>query len=169
METEIKILSSEEAEKQNIFLSTLLERNKTADDWIDAHASGTLRKNKKLNFSWKKQYLEERIAWEFGWWFKCLPRTRLTFGDAITEGDCKPITEAGWHIERFLSKHPHIYDYFEVKYIMVSSTNESSGEEGIGLILRATTANWVPGGHLVYCIVTQFNTSTNEYQEARSL
>ncbi len=170
METEMRVLSDQD-KKDSIheFEGLLVNRNMSADDWVNHHASGTLRKNKKLKFSWRKQYIEERIAWEFGWPFKCLPRTRITFGDAITEGDCKPLTEAGWHMERYLSKYPYPGDTFEVKYIIVAPTQEEPGEEGVGLILRSTMVNWIPPGNLVYAIIAPFDTKKNEFLEARSL
>jgi len=62
----------------------------SAEEFIEKHASGTLRKNKHLGMVWRAQYLQERTAYEFGWGFECLPRSRVTFGDAYTEGDCKP-------------------------------------------------------------------------------
>ena len=69
-------------------------RMMSASDWIEEHGSGTLRKNKKLGMAWKAQYLEERIAYEFGWEFECQARSRIMFGDAYTEGDCSAVTEA---------------------------------------------------------------------------
>src|SRR5262249_9130124 len=43
----------------------------SAEEFIEKHASGTLRKNKSLGMVWKQQYLAERCAYEFGWGFEC--------------------------------------------------------------------------------------------------
>jgi hypothetical protein len=50
-------------------------RNMPEEEWIDKHASGTLRKNKRIGFSYRAQYLNERVAYEFGWGFQILPRS----------------------------------------------------------------------------------------------
>src|SRR4051794_16722101 len=94
-------------------------RQLEADQFIERHASGTLRKNKRLGMAWREQYLEERMAYEFGWGFECQPRSRVTFGDAYTESNCGPVTEAGWHIERYLEMSVFPEDCFEAKYINV--------------------------------------------------
>jgi len=147
-------------------LPVYISRFYPADDWIDKHASGTLRKNKRLGFSWRKQYLEERICWEFGWYFKCIPKSRVRFGDALTEGDCKEITEAGWHMERYISRWPFIEDEFEVTSIEATLA-DGTIEKGIGLVVKKTSANWIPVGHLVYAIIVPEINET--YLEARPL
>jgi hypothetical protein len=126
-------------------------------DWIDDHASGSLRKSKKLGFSYRNLYLEERVAHDFGWAFKIAPRSRITFGDAMMEGDCHALTEACWHSERLLSRNPFPdTDYYEVKYIYEADVTGKISREGVGLILRQTSAKWLPAGHIVYAIIAEF-------------
>lgn len=134
-------------------------RGMKSAEWIDHNppfCSGTLRKNKHLGFRWYQQYLEERVCWEFGWEFECLPSSRIRFNDALTEGDCGPITEAGWHMERYITLRPFLEDRFEVKSIEVTYEDETV-KEGVGLILRETSARWIPNGHIVYAIVTEWD------------
>ena len=138
-----------------------------AEEFIDKHASGTLRKNKSLRMVWKSQYLHERVAYEFGWGFECLPRSRVTFGDAYTEGDCKPITEAGWLCERYMSLAVFPEDRCEVKYINVEYDDENK-KEGIGLIVRETSAAWVPDGHIVFAIVAEYDPVRKRWHRARN-
>ena len=140
-------------------------RQETADEFIERHASGTLRKNKRLGMVWRDQYLHERTAYEFGWAFECLPRSRVTFGDAHTAGDSKPITEAGWHIERYLELSAFPEDRFETKYINVEY-KDGSTREGVGMICRQTSAPWIPGGHIVFAIVAGFDPKTKTWQHA---
>lgn len=151
-----------EALKNRINLRTM-----NADQWIDIHASGTLRKNKRLGMAWKSQYLEERIAYEFGWEFECQPKSRIMFGDAYTEGDSSAVTEAGWHIERYIEMNIFPEDKFECKYINVEySTGEK--KEGIGIIVRETSANFIPTGQIVYSIIAEFDTIKNEWKHANN-
>ncbi len=137
-------------------------RSLSADDWIDAHASGTLRKNKRIGFTWRSQYLHERICYEFGFCFEILARSYVVFGDPITYGDCSFVTEAGWHIERYLTLSIFPEDYFETKYIEIEYPNGQK-KEGVGIIVRKTSATWVPSGHIVFAIVAEFDPIKNDW------
>lgn len=129
-------------------------RSMSEDEWIEKFASGTLRKNKRIGFSYRTQYLHERVCYEFGPVFALLPRSYVTFGDAITEADCKPITEAGYYMERYISKFPFKEDYFEVKYIHADYNNYK--KEGVGLVVRETSCQWIPHGYIVFGIIAEF-------------
>lgn len=131
------------------------QRSMSADAWVDEHGSGTLRKNKRIGFAWKSQYREERVAYEFGWTFECVPASRVMWGIPITEGDCHSVTEAGWHIERFFTRNVFAEDFYEAKYIRVEYPDGSS-KEGIGLVLRQTSAAWVGDGQLVFAIIAEY-------------
>lgn len=141
------------------------QRTMSADEWVETHASGTLRKNKRLGMTWRNQYIEERVCYEYGWEFELQPRSRIMFGDAFTEGDESAVTEAGWHIERFMEMKIFPEDIIEAKYINVEY---SWGEkkEGIGIIFRQTSSEWLPKGHILFAIVAEFNTETGEWKEA---
>lgn len=139
----------------------------SSEKWIELHASGTLRKNKKIGFSWKNQYLNERIAYEFGWEFEILPASRVTFNDPFSEEDSKSITEAGWHCERYIIRNPFPEDVFECKYIIIEYPNEKR-REGIGLICKQTSAKFVKNGFLVFAIISEFNKEHNSYKRARN-
>ncbi|MCC6807335.1 MAG: hypothetical protein IT381_07915 [Deltaproteobacteria bacterium] len=138
-----------------------------ADAFVERHASGTLRKNKRLGMAWRDQYLVERTAWEFGWVFECLPRSRVTFGDAFTEGDNKALTEAGWHIERYIELSAFPEDRFETKYITVEYKDDAK-KEGVGIIVRQTSAAFVPSGHVLFAIVSEFDPKTQRWHEAQN-
>lgn len=168
METEIKRLGKDE----QAFSYTQGLRNRTAirelmeEQWIENHASGTLRKNKRIGFSYRIQYLSERVAYEFGYGFEILPRSQIIFGDPITEGDCHSITEAGWHIERYMALDI-FNDHVEAKYIN-ASYRDNSVREGVGMIVRATSATWVPAGHIVFAIVAEFDPIRKQWKDARN-
>ena len=114
-------------------------RQMSAEDFVDEKASGTLRKNKRLGFVWHPQYLHERVCYEFGWTFEVLPRSQVTFNDALTAGDCKPLTEAGWFIERYQSLSVFSEDQFEAKYIQVEE-RDGKRREGVGIVVTQTSA-----------------------------
>lgn len=136
--------------------------------WIDKHGSGTLRKNQRLGFVSRPQYLHERVCWEFGHTFELLPRSRVTFGDPISEADCKPVTEAGWFIDRYFSLNKAVFpdDYYECKYIY--SSRHDVAVEGIGIIVRATCAPWLPGGHILFSIVAEYSKSLDMFKPAQN-
>ncbi|TSC82431.1 MAG: hypothetical protein G01um101419_587 [Parcubacteria group bacterium Gr01-1014_19] len=165
-QTEIVPISQEvldsPAMKKRVELRTM-----SAESFIEGHASGTLRKNKRLQFAWKSQYWEERIAYEFGWGFRSAPYSQVTYNDPITCGDDKSVTEAGWHIERYLNMSVFPEDYFEAKYIMVED-RDGHRHEGIGIIVRQTSAAWIPRGHLIFAIVAKFRPDTGHYEHAEN-
>ena len=142
-------------------------RTMDAEAFIDRHASGTLRKNRRLGMVWREQYLEERVAYEFGWEFQCLPRSRVTFGDAYTEGDVAALTEAGWHIERYIEMREFPEDHIETKYLNVEY-KDGAVREGVGMIVRQTSAPWIPSGHIVFAIVATYDPVKKLWHEARN-
>lgn len=135
-----------------------------ADEWIEEHGSGTLRKNKRIGFAWHTQYMQERIAYEFGYYFECVPRTRITFNDPITEGDCHPITEAGWHIERYQNLSVFEEDKFEAKYISVEY-RDGTRREGVGMVVTETSFS-VSSGNIIFVIIAEYDVVNKQYKPA---
>lgn len=164
METR-KVTMNKEIESTPALAKRVAARLMLAEDFVERHASGTLRKNKRLGMSWRTQYLHERVVYEFGYGFECLARSRVMFGDAFTLADCGPLTEAGWLCERHIEMSIFPEDRYEVKYITIE---EDGGKrrEGVGLILRETSASFVPDGHIVFAIVTEFDVAKDEYLPA---
>ena len=161
METEV----AKQPNPDNLCLRMLELRRMSEDDFIEKHASGTLRKSKRIGMVYRSLYLKERTAYEFGYNFEILPRSLVTFGDPITEGDCHPLTEAGWHIERYLFLNGGKDEYYECKYIHVDYP-DGSKKQGLGIIVRRTTAQYVPTGHIVFAIVTEFDPIKGDWKEA---
>ena len=149
------------------FKRLLDSRLMPADQWIEEHGSGTLRKNKRIGFSWQSQYRIERAAWEFGWCYEMLPKTRVSFNDPISAGDCKACTEAGWHIERIMSRNPFDEDIYEVKYIHANGSGGKGGpsgpRQGLGLIVKQTCAPWIPRGHVIFAFISEYDPETHEW------
>ena len=163
---ETRIVPVDDSVKQSPALARVLAvRTMDADEFVERHASGTLRKNKRIGMVWREQYLHERAAYELGWAFECLPRSRVTFGDAYTEGDVKALTEAGWHIERYIEMSVFPEDHFETKYLNVEY-KDGSTREGVGIVVRQTSAQFVPGGHLVFAIVAEFDPIKKIWKDA---
>lgn len=141
-------------------------RTMSKEEFIENHGSGTLRKNTKIGIKSHSQYLEERIAYEFGWGFQSMPSTRVTVGEAITEGDVKGLTELGWFAERYLMTRVFEEDLIEVKIIQYE---DCAGKrfEGNGIVVKQTSFN-VPNGHLVFAIITHYDTQKEEWGEAEN-
>lgn len=137
------------------------------EHFIEHHGSGTLRKNTRIGMVTKSHYLEERVAYVFGYGFVCLPRSYVTYGDAYSEPDCHPITEAGWHAERMMMVSPFPEDKFQVKYIMIEHQN-GDREEGVGIIVRQTCASFIPSGHIVFAIVAHFDKKKKKFRKAKN-
>lgn len=176
METSIIAVSQgtiRAAEGSPAFNRLLNSRLLSSDKWVELHASGTLRKNKRIGFSWSSQYRIERTAWEFGWHFEMAPKSKLTLAMPITAGDCKACTETGWHIERLIERNPFEEDIYEVKYIRCDTLEPNIGNkpprEGVGIIVKQTCANWIPGGHIVFAFSSVYNPINNEWSESNPL
>ena len=166
METE-KVPVSRDVRRSPALKRRLAVRLIDAETFIENHASGTLRKNKRIGMAWNAQYLEERVVYEFGWEFECQPRSRVTFGDAYSEQDAHAVTEAGWHIERYKELWPFPEDYFEAKYVNVEY-GDGRRREGIGIIVRQTSAPFIPKGHLVFAIVAEFDPLAKRWRDAKN-
>lgn len=164
METQI-VPMDKELESCAALKGIIAQRTMSADDWVETYGSGTLRKNKRLQMTWRAQYLEERTAYQFGWEFQIQPRSRIMFGDAFTEGDAHAVTEAGWHIERYMTTKVFPEDYIECKYINVEY-GHGEKKEGIGIIIRETSVQWIPTGHIVFAIVAEFDPVNQEWIDA---
>lgn len=134
--------------------SRVQERAMDPDKWIEIHGSGTLRKNKRIGFAWETQYRHERLAYEFGYAFESLPKTQVCYNDAISEGDCHPVTEAGWFIERYMTLSVFSEDRYEVKYIIVED-RDGTRREGIGIIVKQTSFA-IPRGNVIFAIVAEY-------------
>jgi hypothetical protein len=142
-------------------------RNLTDDQFIERHASGTLRKNKRLGFCWRDQYLAERAAFEFGFEFAVVARSRIMTGDPYTEGDCHAITEAGWHIERYITLSVWPDDAYVARYIYVEQS-DGSRREGIGIVVERTSAAFVPRGHVAYALVAEYDPARKAWRGVRN-
>jgi hypothetical protein len=163
MQTEVVPVSDDV--KGSPALKRLLEqRTMSEESFVERFSSGTLRKNRRLGFAWRSQYLEERISYEFGYSFRCAPKSYLTFGDAFTEGDCPQITEVGWVLDRYLARHPFPEDRFQVKYIKLDGQNGPIAE-GIGLVLFETSAPFIPAGHVVFAIIADWDVARKTFRE----
>jgi hypothetical protein len=90
---------------------------------------------------------------------------RHTFVDAYTEGDVKALTEAGWHIERYIELSTFPEDHFETKYLNVEY-KDGTTREGVGMVVRQTSAQFIPGGHLVFAIVAEFDAVKKIWHDA---
>jgi hypothetical protein len=143
-------------------------RGQSEAQWIDRHASGSLRKAAALGLSTRDLYLHERTAHEFGWGFRCLPATRVLVGRAMIAGDCRPLTEACWHSERIVARNPFpAGDRYRMAYVRIDE-RDAIPEEGVGIVLTRTTARWVPDGHLVFALIAPFDSLTRSYLPAEN-
>lgn len=150
----------------NAVANRLRHRMMSAEEWIETHGSGTLRKNKRIGFAWMSQYLHERVAYEFGYAFEVLPRTRIVYNDAISEGDCHSITEAGWFMERYINLSIFEEDKFEVKYIIAEEA-DGTRREGVGLICRQTSFQ-LSKGNILFAIVAEFDNKSKTWHPAKN-
>ncbi len=146
--------------------SALKFRRMKPDEFIDGgFSSGTVRKNRDLGMNVRSHVLQEMVAFVFGYHFEMAPERMVNWGEAVSMGDCKPITEVGWHVLQYASIRLFPGDEIELKYIEVERPGESS-RSGVGIIFRKTSVQWVPQGHCVFCIIAEVDPKTHEYLPA---
>ncbi len=136
-------------------------------EWIREHGSSTLRKGERNGAGIKKLLSHERVAHEFGWTFEVEFATRLLYGRLLDEGDCPPITETFWFVDRMRVMNVFPEDVYEAKYIHID-VGKPTARQGAGIILRQTSAPWVPRGHLVFALIASFNPATGDFEDAQN-
>ena len=141
-------------------------------DWLSTpilsdRLSGTVKKNAKLNMKYTDQLRHEALAQTLGWTWESVQSSYLNFNDAISEGDCHAITEAGWFADRWLATQIFEEDYYECKYIIVDEP-DGNRREGIGLICRKTNIQWIQPGSIVFCILAEYDTKNKKWLDAQN-
>ncbi len=136
-------------------------------DWIREHGSSCLRKAERNGAGFKKQLAHERVAHEFGWTYEAQFATRVLYGRLQSEEDSPPVTETFWHVDRLRVLNIFPEDIYEAKYIHVD-VGKPTARQGAGIILRQTSAPWVPRGHLVFAFIALFNDKTGDFEAAQN-
>jgi hypothetical protein len=134
--------------------------------WIEAHGSGTLKDNKELGFVWSIQCLSERLAYTFGYGFSAFKSHQVTFNDSISECDEAAYTLAGRWVKRYLAKSLFPEDYFEIKYVIVTSEDGKREWEGIGLIVRQTSAQFIPDEMMIVARIARYDPAASCWDAA---
>lgn len=143
----------------------LRSRMMPMEEFIEEKGSGTLRKNSRIGMNTKSHAMVERCAYEFGYaWEVCMERS-LTWGEPRSEGDSHPLTEVGWHVERYAAMCLFPGDEVECKYL-IREDPDGTRREGIGMILRKTSAPWVPAGYAVFCIIAEYDQILHDFGKA---
>lgn len=125
--------------------------------FIENHGSGTLRDNKNLGFVWSIQGLSERIAYTFGYGFGAFKSHNVVFNDSISECDEVAYTMAGRWFKSYQAKKLFEEDYFEIKYVIIKDDTDKKVWEGIGVIVRETSATFIPDSMIVIARIARFD------------
>lgn len=147
------------------FHKRLAVRLMSMEEFIETKGSGTLRKNKAIGMNVFSHALAERVAYEFGYAFEACPERFVTWGEPRSEPDCKPLTETGWHVERYASVCLFPGDAVEAKYLIVEI--DGVRREGVGMVVRKTSAPWLPKGYMVFAIIAPYAPGVG-FAEARN-
>lgn len=137
------------------------------DPFLSERLSGTVKKNHRLGMKVMEQLRQEALAQTLGWTWESIPSTYLTFNDAISEGDCHSITEAGWFADRWNAIKMFREEDYECKYIIVDD-KAGNRREGVGLICRKTLIQWCQPGSIIFCLLAEFDTVKKDWMEARN-
>jgi hypothetical protein len=141
------------------------KRTMSNTDFIKNHGSGTLKDNKDYGFIWSIQCLSERLAYTFGYGFTAQKSHLVVFNDSISECDETAYTMSGRWFKAYQSKKLFNEDYFEIKYVSIKNEDGSKNWEGIGVIVRETSATFIPDNIIVVAKVCQFNHHTQQWEK----
>lgn len=107
--------------------------------WIRQWGSGTLRRAVEEDLAWRDLYLEERVAFEFGYGFSPAMRSRLALGRALAAGDDPSTTETCWWARAL--RWRVVRDERPARVEVVHARLDHDGvREGIAIVL--TPDNW---------------------------
>lgn len=141
----------------------LAPRLMTNAEFVEKHGSGTLRDNAALGFVTSIQCLAERVAYTFGYGFASYKQDRVVFNDSISECDEPAYTQSGRWFKAYLAKRLFDEDYFEIKYVSITE-HDGSAWEGIGIIVRETSALFVPDGVLIVAKLAQYDAKRKAWE-----
>ncbi len=128
-------------------------REMSQQDFIEHCGSGTLRKSYQLGFDIQEAYLQERAKFEFGEGFEIIQRSRVTYSD-IKLVKSQAMTELGWHAERMIMTKAFDSDQFVCKQFEIEYA-EGRIKHGIGILVKESSAQWIPNGYMVFAIVAE--------------
>lgn len=132
-------------------------------EFMEEHGSGTLRDNKALGFVWSIQCLAERVAYTFGYGFCAVKAHQIVFNDSISECDEQAYTSSGRWFKAYQAKKLFPEDYFEIKYAIIRDDNGQKQWEGIAIIVRETSASFIPENIMVLAKVCRFNPTSHTW------
>lgn len=134
----------------------LAMRELSMEDFIQKYSSGTLRDSVEYDTGFINIYRHERICWEFGSGFECIPATNILFNTVIAEWDCSEYREALYFFKRMKVRRVFQEDQYEFKYIHITE-RDGKVREVAGIVVKQTTCTWIPKGHLIVAIVSVYD------------
>lgn len=142
----------------------LEKRTMSLHDFAEKHGSGTLRDNLRLGFYCGLQGISERCAYVFGYGFSPYKSFHVSFNNSITECDEQAYTLAGRLFKRYNAWKRFPEDYFEIKYVIIENESGSRDWEGIAVIIRETSAKFIPDSCLVLAKVVEYDRNSHSWK-----
>ncbi len=151
----------------------LKARNTHPSKWVldlelSDRLSGTLKKGLRHKGLGRQLLFEETIAQVFGWRFEILPASYVTFGEILLEGDCPPITEFYWHLDRMIAFNRFDEDLYSGKYVIISNQDSTEKREGLAIVLDQTSCQWIPDNNVVLALIAEYDPKTKCWGECHN-
>lgn len=89
----------------------------------------------------------------------------MVFNDSISECDEVAYTLAGRWFKAYQAKKLFEEDYFEIKYVIVKDEQDHKVWEGIGVVVRETSATFIPDNTIVIAQVARFDPHTQTWDQ----
>lgn len=140
-------------------------RQMSMDEFIDKYG-GTLRKAHRQGLDVREHALKKRVQFEFGDAFECIPRSRVTDSNARSVPGAFSFTESLWHADRIQLVKVFPEDQYCLRYVKIAR-KDTEPTEGLALVVTETSAQFIPTGHLVLAVLTEYNTRTKNWSQAK--
>lgn len=165
-----KVAVNAELAASPVLVGLVHARTMSQSNFIATHASGTLRNAAGLpgRVVISGQSLEERTAFVFGYIWRCLTAADVREGDPLTESDTPAITAAMEWARRYIDRNPFPEDHFEYRYLEILDEHGKIAEEGLGMVCRQTSAQYLPEGKIICCLIAEWDETVGAYKQAKN-
>lgn len=134
------------------------------EHWITKWGSGSLRRAVEENLAWRDMYLHERAAFEVGYGFDAVFKSRLTMGKALAEGDNPATTETCWWARalRWRGERDQRPAKISVVHARLDRGVCEDAEEGVAILYEPNTRpSWLPSDRVLIAFTTHQGKTVN--------
>ena len=132
------------------------------DVFIAQYGSDYLKHAKATGIGCRDLCLAERVRFVFGRPFECLPSTQVMKGRQIAIEGYDQVAEATSLINK-LRVHSFLGDTYDPCFLD-ASYRDGTKKLGFGVIVKETSAHFIPRGYVVFVIITEYDGTDHSWK-----